>query len=146
MNTITADHARSALDDAYVPEKIGLKCIKIKHGSAGCMAVVGTFFAADNLLGLWSRASTSDFECRFEITYVDECVIAGAQLIKISRRAPLRVSLTKHVRCAFEAIRANEAEQMQRRGGPIVWIAQPGRHGASHFLDEYDTDDFSARD
>jgi hypothetical protein len=116
----------------WAQEKIGLKCIKIKHASAGCVAVVGSFFAADNLLGAWSKSSKKDFECRFEITYLDDCVIAGAQLIKTARRKPTSSSLTKHVRCAFNGV-----------GEPVVWISRAGGQSASHFLERYDTDDFS---
>lgn len=121
------------MDTTMTPEKIGLKCIKIKHGSAGCMAVVGSFFAADNLLGAWSKSWPTDFECRFEITYLDECVIAGAQLIKTARRKPTSASLTKHVRCA---LKGGDAD-------PVVWISHAGAQAKLHFLDRYDTDDFS---
>ncbi|WP_188567498.1 hypothetical protein [Undibacterium terreum] len=132
-------------DDFGNQEKIGIRRIQIKHSNQKSMAVVGSFFAADNLLQVWSRSSTIDFECRFEITYLDGCILAGTHKVQLSRNSSLRSFFARHARFGFGSTCpvSKSRERTGKKTNSLLLISNENQQFGSNFLDRYEIEDFA---
>ena len=131
-----ASHARHACDAGWLPvdEKIGVRCIRLRHGALNARAVVGNFFAADKLLLAWALDLNGVLACDFEIVYNDECTLSGRYQFR--RKGSSRPALMQFVRAAAAARCAAGADDTPC---PVQGLAQ----WPMEFLEQYDTEDFA---
>jgi hypothetical protein len=116
-----------------VPEKVGLRRVRLSLSRQCLSASVGSFFAADKVLLDWATRHQGPLEFNFEIIYDDDRTLAGDY--RFQHGTTTRPSLMGYVRKNLIALCEGKG-----KGTPVRGLVD----GPQRFLAHYETDDFFA--